>query len=77
MLRVTTQVNAADYFEQRDQALRAHATQIDPAGTFFGTPVEVQQKNVAHGRIRTGQNPGENHLPRDRFTRWAGMMGFC
>lgn len=44
MLRVTTQVNAADYFEQRDQALRAHATQIDPAGTFFGTPVEVQQE---------------------------------
>ena len=60
MLRVTTQVNAADYFEQRDQALRAHATQIDPAGTFFGTPVEVQQKmwpteefELAKTRVKT------------------------
>ncbi|WJZ02186.1 mycothiol conjugate amidase Mca [Corynebacterium freiburgense] len=44
MARVTTQVPCADYFEQRDDALRAHATQIDPAGAFFGTPVEVQRK---------------------------------
>lgn len=44
MARVTTQVHAADYFEQRDEALRAHATQIDPAGTFFATPVDVQQR---------------------------------
>lgn len=44
MQRVTTQVACGDYFEQRDQALLAHATQIDPAGTFFGTPVDVQRK---------------------------------
>ncbi len=44
MARVTTQVYCAEYFEQRDDALRAHATQIDPAGTFFATPVEVQQR---------------------------------
>lgn len=44
MARVTTQVPCADFFEQRDDALRAHATQIDPAGAFFGTPVEVQRK---------------------------------
>ncbi|MDO4761361.1 MAG: mycothiol conjugate amidase Mca [Corynebacterium sp.] len=44
MLRVTTQVECSEYFEQRDEALRAHATQIDPAGTFFGTPIEVQKK---------------------------------
>ncbi|MDO5076408.1 mycothiol conjugate amidase Mca [Corynebacterium sp.] len=44
MARVTTQVPCADYFEQRDDALRAHATQIDPAGAFFGTPVEVQRR---------------------------------
>ncbi|AZA11103.1 mycothiol conjugate amidase Mca [Corynebacterium gerontici] len=44
MARVTTQVHVAEYFDQRDEALRAHATQIDPAGTFFATPVDVQQR---------------------------------
>ena len=44
MARVTTQVECADYFENRDDALRAHATQIDPAGAFLATSVEVQQR---------------------------------
>lgn len=44
MARVSTQVEAADYFPQRDAALRAHATQIDPAGAFLAVPTEVQQK---------------------------------
>ncbi|AWB82231.1 mycothiol conjugate amidase Mca [Corynebacterium yudongzhengii] len=44
LARVTTQVNAADYFGAREAALRAHATQIDPAGAFLASPVEVQQK---------------------------------
>ena len=33
--RVTTRVHAAEYFPVRDQALRAHATQIDPDGPWF------------------------------------------
>jgi mycothiol S-conjugate amidase len=41
---VTTRVPCADYFEQRDQALLAHATQIDPDGTFFRVPREVQKQ---------------------------------
>ncbi len=44
MERITTQVTVGDYFEQRDNALRAHATQIDPNGTFFAVPVDVQRK---------------------------------
>lgn len=44
MARVTTQVDCADYFPNRDVALRAHATQIDPAGAFLATPTEVQQE---------------------------------
>ena len=31
--RVTTRVDCADYFHLRDQALLAHATQIDPGGS--------------------------------------------
>ena len=60
MARVTTQVPCAEYFDVRDDVLRAHATQIDPAGTFFGTPVDVQQKlwpteefELAATRVRT------------------------
>jgi mycothiol S-conjugate amidase len=44
MVRVTTQVTCGDYFPQRDDALRAHATQIDPNGSFFAVPLDIQQK---------------------------------
>jgi mycothiol S-conjugate amidase len=42
--RVTTRIECAKYFEQRDDALRAHATQIDPNGDFFAAPIEWQQR---------------------------------
>jgi mycothiol S-conjugate amidase len=41
---ITTQIDVADYFEVRDRALLAHATQIDPAGWFFMIPHEVQRE---------------------------------
>ncbi|MBN9644787.1 mycothiol conjugate amidase Mca [Corynebacterium mendelii] len=44
MERVTTRVPCADYFPQRDDALRAHATQIDPDGFFFAVPTAMQQR---------------------------------
>lgn len=44
MARVTTQIACGDYFPQRDDALRAHATQIDPNGSFFAVPLDIQQK---------------------------------
>ena len=40
--RVTTRVVCADFFSLRDQALMAHASQIDPTGTWFALPIEVQ-----------------------------------
>ncbi len=42
--RVTTRVECADYFPQRDDALRAHATQIDPNSEFFTAPIEWQRR---------------------------------
>jgi mycothiol S-conjugate amidase len=42
--RVTTQIDVADFLAQRDQALLAHATQIDPGGWFFMIPHEVQRR---------------------------------
>jgi mycothiol S-conjugate amidase len=42
--RVTTRVRCAEYFPVRDQALIAHATQIDPNGRWFSMPMEMQQQ---------------------------------
>jgi mycothiol S-conjugate amidase len=42
--RVTTRVRCEEYFPLRDDALRAHATQVDPDGRWFHVPMEVQQK---------------------------------
>jgi len=41
---ITTSVPCADYFEIRDQALLAHATQVDPAGGWFACPVQLQRE---------------------------------
>lgn len=42
--RLTTRVECADYFSTRDQALLAHATQIDPEGHWFSIPLELHQQ---------------------------------
>ncbi len=40
---ITTRVPCGDYFGIRDQALLAHATQVDPEGGWFACPAEVQR----------------------------------
>ncbi|MFC4038028.1 mycothiol conjugate amidase Mca [Dactylosporangium siamense] len=42
--RVTTRVPCGEFFEARDDALRAHATQVDPDGFWFAVPLNIQQK---------------------------------
>jgi mycothiol S-conjugate amidase len=42
-LKITTRVPCGEFFEIRDQALLAHATQIDPESSWFACPVEVQR----------------------------------
>ena len=42
-LEITTRVPCADFYVVRDQALLAHATQIDPGSSWFACPIEVQQ----------------------------------
>ena len=42
--RITTRVPCGEYFEVRDDALRAHATQVDPDGRWFSTPLDVQRQ---------------------------------
>ncbi|MDF8263198.1 mycothiol conjugate amidase Mca [Luteipulveratus flavus] len=40
--RITTRVPCSDYFGKREQALLAHATQVDPDGNFFRISKEMQ-----------------------------------
>lgn len=39
----TTRVACADWFHTRDQALLAHATQVDPKGHWFSCPLDIQR----------------------------------
>jgi mycothiol S-conjugate amidase len=41
--RVTTRVVCGEWFGRRDDALRAHATQVDPDGFWFRVPLAIQQ----------------------------------
>jgi mycothiol S-conjugate amidase len=36
-------VACADFFETRDRALIAHATQVDPKSFWFACPLELQR----------------------------------
>ncbi len=42
--RITTKVECSEYFPIRDEALRAHASQVDPDGMWFAVPTEIQQE---------------------------------
>ena len=65
MARVTTQVECAAYFPHREAALRAHATQIDPAGAFLATPAEVQQKLWPTEEFELARTRVATSLPED------------
>jgi len=40
----TTQIDVADFFDTRDDALRAHASQVAPDSSFFFWPNELQRE---------------------------------
>ena len=41
-LRITTRIPASDFFDKRDAALLAHATQIDPNSHWFAVPHDIE-----------------------------------
>jgi mycothiol S-conjugate amidase len=63
--RITTRVPCGDYFGVRDQALMAHATQIDPDGPFFAVPLEVQREVWATEDFELVTSFVETELPED------------
>lgn len=63
--RVTTLVPCADYFPTRDDALRAHATQIDADGWWFGVPMEIQQEAWPTEDFQLARTHVDVELPED------------
>jgi mycothiol S-conjugate amidase len=63
--KVTTRVYCADYFEQRDAALIAHATQVDPQGWFFKVPLDVQREIFPWEQFELARSLVDTDLPED------------
>jgi len=69
--RVTTLVPCADYFGVRDDALRAHATQVDAEGMWFGVPPEIQQRAWPTEDYQLARSFVQTTLPEDDL--FAGL----
>jgi mycothiol S-conjugate amidase len=62
---VTTRVKCDDFFETRDRALLAHATQIDPNGAWFACPREVQRAAWPTEDYHLARSLVDTELPED------------
>jgi mycothiol S-conjugate amidase len=65
MERVTTRVECGEYFEIRDKALLAHATQIDPESRWFFIPIEVQREVWPTEEYELARSLVDTTLPED------------
>jgi mycothiol S-conjugate amidase len=63
--RITTRVPCGEYFGVRDQALMAHATQIDPDGPFFAIPLELQREVWPTEDFELVQSFVDSEIPED------------
>ncbi|MGN6610848.1 MAG: mycothiol conjugate amidase Mca [Angustibacter sp.] len=70
---ITTRIPCADFFDVRDRALLAHATQIDPDGTWFAVPMEMQQRVWPTEDYELAHSHVEVSLPEDDL--FAGVRG--
>ena len=61
----TTRVPCGDFFEARDKALLAHATQIDPNGPWFACPLDLQRKAWPTEDYHLARSLVDTELPED------------
>ncbi len=64
-LEITTRVACGDYFETRNLALKAHATQVDPDGSWFACPVEAQRAAWPTEDYHLARSVVDTQLPED------------
>jgi mycothiol S-conjugate amidase len=63
--RLTTRVECSEWFAARDDALRAHATQIDDEGWWFGVPLDVQARAWPTEDFQLARSSIPVELPED------------
>ena len=63
--RVTTKIECGEYFEIRDAALIAHATQIDPKSRWFAVPIDVQREVWPYEDYELARSLVDTTLPED------------
>ncbi len=63
--RITTRVPCADWFRRRDQALMAHATQVDPEGRWFSVPLALQREAWPTEDFELARSLVDTELPED------------
>ncbi|QLQ39349.1 mycothiol conjugate amidase Mca [Micromonospora robiginosa] len=73
--RITTRVDCAAYFPVRDDALRAHATQIDPDGFWFQVPMDLQRRAWPTEDFQLARSLVDSPLPESDL--FAGVRETC
>jgi mycothiol S-conjugate amidase len=63
--RITTRIDCADFFHLRDEALIAHATQVDPEGRWFAVPLDVQRRAWPTEDYQLARSLVDTELPED------------
>lgn len=63
--QLTTHVPCSDFFEIRDKALLAHATQIDPDGGWFRIPMDLQREVWPTEDYELAQSRVDTSIPED------------
>ena len=71
---ITTRVPVGEYFETRDAALKAHATQIDPEGPFFRTPNDIRRAVWPTEDFELARSVIDTTLPEDDL--FAGVREY-
>jgi mycothiol S-conjugate amidase len=64
-LEITTRIPCGDFFDVRDKALLAHATQIDPNGFWFACPLDVQRAAWPTEDYHLARSLVDTELPED------------
>jgi mycothiol S-conjugate amidase len=69
---VTTSVDVGAFFERRDSALRAHASQVPPDSSFFFWPNDLQRRAWPYEDFQLALSLVESELPESDL--FAGIV---
>jgi mycothiol S-conjugate amidase len=69
--RITTRVPCGEFYERRNAALLAHATQVDPDGPWFHVPLDLQREVWPTEDYELARSLVDTTLPEDDL--FAGL----